>query len=70
MSKGPDETWADLVEDWQAKHDAVLRFGLYEKGWRKTELVPEYEALVAAKRSARSRMDGFKAEHLQGAAER
>jgi len=61
--RDPSEEWADLVEDWRSKHDAVLSFPLYDCGWMKTDLLPEYEDLAAAEQSAKARMDAFIAAH-------
>jgi hypothetical protein len=62
-ARSPSEEWADLAEDWRVKHDTMLNFPLYEGGTMKIELLPEYEALVEAERSAKARMDAFIAAH-------
>jgi hypothetical protein len=41
----------------------MLSFQLYEGGMMKIELLPEYEALVAAERAAKARMNAFIAAH-------
>jgi len=61
--RSPSEEWADLAEDWRVKHDTVLGFPLYEGGMMKIDLLPEYQALVAAEQAARARMDAFIAAH-------
>ena len=61
--RSPSKEWADLVEDWRAKHDALLDFLIYAASWMKTQLLTEYDTVVPAERSARSRMDAFIAAH-------
>jgi hypothetical protein len=53
------ERWLTLVEDWQRKHDALLRYPLFENGWMQADRLPEVELLKAATQVARARMDAF-----------
>jgi len=59
----PFDQWAALTKDWRDKHRAMLAFPLFRHGWMQTERLPEYEALCAAVKEARRRMDAFIAAH-------
>ena len=63
VTRDATEEWAYLVEDWQAKHDAVVGFPLYDGGMMRLDLLPEHEALVAAEKAAKAKMDAFIAAH-------
>jgi hypothetical protein len=57
------ETWDALVEDWQAKHNAVIAFPLFKAGMMQNDLLEDFEALRDAEFAARHRMDEFIQAH-------
>jgi hypothetical protein len=59
----PFDQWAALAKDWRDRHRAMLAFPLFRNGWMQTDRLPEYEALSAAVKEARRRMDAFIAAH-------
>jgi hypothetical protein len=65
-----DETlsreWQSLYDEWQAKHEAALRFPLFEGGWMVNGRRNEWERLRAAKHDVRDRMDAFIARYRAG----
>ena len=60
-----EERWAELVADWQPKHDAVIAFPLFKGRMMQNDRVAEYESLREAERAARKRMDDFIAAYRQ-----
>jgi hypothetical protein len=51
--------WRILCREWREKHDALLSFPLFEKGWMVSDRLDECERLRAAEREVRDRMDAF-----------
>ena len=62
-TRSAEDEWADLVEDWRQKQDAMLGFPLFRDHWMNLEQLPESESLVAQERAARERLDAFMAAH-------
>lgn len=54
-----EEKWAELVEDWRQKFDALVCFPLFEGGLMQTDRFGEFERVRDEADAARAEMDKF-----------